>query len=82
MEISVAATGIVPVVMGLVSFSKNYIDAKFSPLVALVLCLGASFALVSTGDITGNVIQGIVMALMAAGLYSGGKTLGGIVRKA
>ena len=82
MEISAVAMGVVPVIMGLVSLSKSYLDARFSPLVALALSLAASFVLVPTGDLTGTVIQGVVMALMAAGLYSGGKTLGGVIRKA
>lgn len=73
-QLSAGAAAIIPVIMVLVSLSKNYVDSKWSPLVALVLSVGASFLLASTGDVTGNITQGILMTLAAAGLYSSGKT--------
>lgn len=72
---------LVPVIMAVTSVSKSYIDTKWSPLVSIALSLLASFALVSSGDVTTNVIQGILMGLAAAGLYSGGKTTLGAFRK-
>lgn len=73
--LSTGAAALIPVVMVLVSLSKNYLDSKWSPLVALGLCLVVSLFLptISTGDIVGNIFQGIIMALTAMGAYSGGK---------
>lgn len=74
-QLSAGAAALIPVVMVLVSLAKNYIDSKWSPLVALGLCLLASlfFPAISTGDIVGNIMQGILMALTAMGAYAGGK---------
>lgn len=80
-ELSAAALGIVPVVMALTSLSKSYVPPKGSPIVAMVLSLLASFFLIPTGDLTTTIVQGVVMALAASGLYSGGKTLGSVMKK-
>lgn len=77
--LSAAAMGIVPVVMILTSLSKSYIDSKWSPVVSLVLSLAASFFLVPAGSIQLDVVQGILLALTASGLYSGGKTVGNAI---
>lgn len=79
LQLSAAAMGLVPVIMAITSASKQYVGAKWSPLIALAISLAASF-LVPTADITTTIIQGVVMGLMASGLYSSGKTTLGAVR--
>ncbi len=79
-ELSVAAAGLVPVIMALTSLSKSYVPPNGSPIVAMVLGLLASIFLVPGPDLTASIVQGVMMALMASGLYSGGKTLGSMTK--
>lgn len=75
-ELSTTALAWIPIIMVLVSVSKTWVDSKWSPLVALGISLIASFFLVPGGEVTENITEGILMALTASGLYSGGKTTG------
>ena len=79
--LSTAAMGLIPIIMAVTSVSKTYIEAKWSPLIALVLSFVAAFLLVPTGDVTTTVIEAIIMGLTASGLYSGSKaTYGALTR--
>lgn len=75
LTLTAAAASLVPVIMILVSLSKTYVDSKWAPIISIGLGLIAAFFLVPTGNVVGNVIEGIVLGLSASGLYSGGKTI-------
>jgi len=67
---------IVGLVTGLVEVVKRtgYVDKKFSALLALFI--GIAIAnLFGEGDATERLFEGVVVGLMASGLYSGGKSL-------
>jgi hypothetical protein len=68
----------VPIIMGLVEVAKRTfkLPTRFAPLVSLGLGLGAGFLMHS--DQAGRAfIEGLVVGLEAAGLYSGGKAVVG-----
>ncbi len=67
---------LVPIVIGLVSLLKNYIDAYYAPLASLVLGIGSSF-LLPQATWQASLLVGVIVALSAAGLYSSGKTIAG-----
>ena len=74
--LSTNALALVPIIMILTSLAKNVItDSRWSPLVALVLSLLASFFLVPVETVAFTVLQGILMSLSASGLYSGTKAV-------
>ena len=80
MDINPLFLGVVPLVMGLVSLSKNYIDAYWSPITSLVLGVAGAFVVyfgqplpeVSAAE---TLISGVMMGLMASGAYSSVKTM-------
>ena len=74
MEISSAFVVFVPIVIGLVEVLKRVvgINTRLVPLVALLF--GAGLALGSGGLSFESLLQGVVVGLTAAGLYSSAKT--------
>lgn len=71
-QLSPLSLALVPIVMGLVSISKGYMDARYSPLLALVLGIAGSF-LIPEATWQMTTLAGLVIGLMAAGVYSGAK---------
>jgi len=71
-SISPISLALIPVVLGLVSLAKIYLDSKWAPLLSLALGIGAAF-LVPSSTIALTVLQGILIGLSASGLYSGVK---------
>lgn len=69
--ISPAHIALVPVIIGLTSILKSmkWFDSSYSPLVALVLGLGASILI--GGSLVSIIVGGVTLGLMACGLYSG-----------
>lgn len=62
-------------VMALTSMVKNVVDSRWSPLFSLVLgVLGVWLVGVS---FVSAILPGLVVGVLAAGLYSGGKSLAG-----
>lgn len=78
-NLSPALVSAVPLVMLVTSYSKNYVESKWSPIVCLILSLITSFLFLGTGTIQENIVQGILLAVTASGLYSGGKSIGNAV---
>ena len=64
---------LIPVVLGLVSVVKMYLDARWSPLVSIVVGIAAAFVFPAV-TVPLTILQGVLMGLMASGLYSGVKT--------
>lgn len=73
-EISPAIVALVPIIIGLTSVAKLYLDSKWAPLIALALGIGGAFFIpASTVAIT--ILSGIVVGLTASGLYAGTKAV-------
>lgn len=70
--LSAVSIALIPIVLGLVSIVKMYIDSKWAPLVSLVLGVATAF-FVPAATIGLTVLQGILVGLAASGLYSGAK---------
>jgi len=71
------------VIVGVVELLKRIgLPAKLAPVVALVLGLAAGIVYVAPGDLRQGVLMGIVLALSAMGLYSGGKSTAESIREA
>lgn len=68
----------VPIIIGLVEVAKRSLNlpARLAPLLSLALGLAAGFLLHSATP-QRAVIEGLILGLEAAGLYSGGKALAG-----
>ncbi len=66
---------LVPVIVGLVQAIKmaNYFADRYFPLISIGLGIGLSFIFPSI-SIGFTILVGIVIGLMASGLYSGVKT--------
>lgn len=73
-QMSAVSLGLVPVVMGLTSLVKTYLDSRWSPIVSLVLGIAGAFIFPSA-TIGLTVLQGILIGLTASGLYSGVKSV-------
>lgn len=76
MEITFSFAVLVAAVMALVQLIKGIgLEAKFAPLVAIVLGIGLSMLAVAGGLLDANYIaagfQGLIAGLSAVGLYSG-----------
>ncbi len=70
MEISAVFLTLIPVTIGLVQVAKESgLNSRFAPLVALFVAIGGT-ALLNHLDI----LQGVMVALTAMGLFSGTKT--------
>lgn len=65
-------TLLVAMVLGLTQMVKQTISTKYIPFIALVIGVGASFLF--GGVDKASVINGIIAALSAMGLYSGTST--------
>ena len=64
--------GVVPVVIALVQLGKQYMSAKWLPLVALILGIGGAYLV--TGNFGSDVIlQGLLVGLSSIGLFSGAR---------
>lgn len=73
-QLSAVSLTLVPVILALTSVAKAWVDARWSPLVSLVLGILLAFvAPMATIQLT--LLQGVLMGLMASGLYSGVKTI-------
>lgn len=77
---TVIGIGGMAVVVALVELTKRTIPTipnQFYPLIALIwsLCLNVGVALYRHTDIGLAVVVGVVVALMASGLYSGTRTV-------
>jgi len=67
---------IVGLIMALVQLAKETgLPARFAPLLALVLGVGAGVFFVAPGDYAQGVLSGVVLGLSAVGLYSGPKNV-------
>lgn len=75
-SLTTGAMALIPIIMALTSLTKNYVDSKWSPAIVLALSLAAAFSLVPLDTVPHTTLEGILMALAAAGLYSGGKATG------
>lgn len=75
--VSLSAQGLVlvPIVMALVSLVKMYVDSYWSPLFALIFGVAGSLLIGGVTLLGSPWLGGIVVGLMAAGLYSGGAKL-------
>lgn len=62
------------IIVGLVEAIKRtgYLTSKWSAIVAIIIGV-AYFLATGEADVTGNVIEGIISGLTAAGLYSGAR---------
>lgn len=71
MEITTEFIVLVPVVVGLVQAIKltGYLPTQFAALVAIIL--GIVAVGLTDSFVAANILQGIVVGLSAAGLYSG-----------
>jgi hypothetical protein len=72
-SLSAISIALIPVVLGLVSIVKMYVDSKWAPLAALALGVATAF-FVPAASVGLTVLQGILVGLAASGLYSGVKT--------
>lgn len=63
---------LVPIVLGLVSVAKMYLDSKWAPLLSLVFGIAGAFLFPSL-TLGETIVGGIVVGLSASGLYSGAK---------
>ena len=69
----------VGLIMALVEAAKRTgMPARFAPLLALVLGIGAGVFFIAPGDYAQGILFGIALGLSAVGLYSGTKN---VVRK-
>lgn len=64
---------LVAIVMGLSQMAKMYVQSKFVPLIALIIGVGMSYVFADFGITSAVIINGIVAALSAMGLFSGTK---------
>ncbi len=73
-NITIGATATVPIVVALTQIVKvgGWISPKFLPFVAILFGILISFLFAhETGDISANILAGILFGLAASGLYSG-----------
>lgn len=74
LQLSPAIVALVPVVMGITTVLKNFIDSRYSPIVALALGVAGSF-LFPGATLAATIVSGIVVGLTASGVYSGVKSV-------
>jgi hypothetical protein len=79
-SLSAVSVAMIPVVLGLVSVVKMYVDSKWAPLASLALGVAAAF-FVPAATIGLTVLQGVLVGLAASGLYSGVKASASLVNK-
>ncbi len=76
-SLSSYSIALVPVVMGLTSIVKNFLtsgDGRFAPVVAIVFGILGAF-LIPDLSIQETIMQGVLIGLTAAGVYSGVKSV-------
>lgn len=74
-QITPTMIALIAIVVGLTQVVKAFVsDARFYPLISLVLAVAASF-LLPQATIGATILAGLVMGLSASGLYSGTKTV-------
>ncbi len=65
-----------PIVIGLVEVVKRWADnSKIAPVISIVFGIALYWLVLPRVAVGEFVIGGIIIGLMASGLYSGGKTL-------
>lgn len=65
-----------PIVIGLVEVVKRWADnSKLAPVLSIVFGVALYWLVVPHVPVSEFVIGGIIIGLMASGLYSGGKSL-------
>jgi len=82
-NITILGIAAVPAIMGIVEAAKTAgLPKNFAPLFAILLGIGAGILSHSSGDLTWDqaIAGGIALGLAAAGLYSGGKQVGGSIK--
>lgn len=70
-ELSWRGLALVPVVMAVVQVAKIYISSFWSPLIALAVGVGLSYAVGGVTMLDSALLGGLVVGLMACGAYSG-----------
>lgn len=73
--LSLVGMGLVPVVVGLTSIVKIYVDSKWAPLVSLAFSVALAWVVPDTAVAGSVLLGGVMIGLAACGLYSGVKTL-------
>lgn len=71
-EISPSILALVPLVIGLTSIAKLYVDNRYAPLISLGFGVALAF-LVPAATLAITILSGLVIGLTASGLYSGAK---------
>lgn len=75
--VTIASAATVPIILSIVQVIKmtGWIDAKYAPIVSIVVGILVAFLLgQDTNSISGNILSGILFGLAASGLYSGVET--------
>lgn len=68
------ALALIPVILGLVEAAKRIgLPARWAPLVSIALGIVAGVLYLDPADPRAGVLSGLVLALSAMGLWSGGK---------
>lgn len=70
-ELSVRGLALVPVVIALTSLVKLYINSYWSPLTSLAFGVAGAYLVGGVTFLDSWALGGIVVGLMASGLYSG-----------
>lgn len=69
-------TLIIAAIMGIIEAAKRSgMPSKWAPLLSIALGLGGSFAFGGDGELPTTILEGIILGLSAAGLYSGTKAV-------
>ncbi len=72
MDITIIVAAIIGIVEGA---KRSGMSSKWAPLVAVILGIGASLAFITHPDVPTAILEGIVIGLTSAGLYSGTKAV-------
>lgn len=70
-ELSVRGLALVPVVIALTQLVKVYLDSYWSPLVSLFFGVAGAYTVGGVTFLDSAALGGVVVGLMASGLYSG-----------
>ena len=73
-SITLGAAATVPIILALVQMVKmtGWVKDKYSPFLSILFGIIISFLLAhDTGDMSANILAGILFGLAASGLYSG-----------
>lgn len=72
LELSMRGLALVPVVVAFTSVVKLYVDSYWAPLISLGLGVCGALLVGGVTFLDSAILGGIVVGLMASGLYSGG----------